>query len=248
MLQAIKDISWDNPPPEFARAMLLAIYKICGTIDIYREEKDTCTILARKIADSFTDTLDKMNDPFPALVKLAIGGNILDYSIDDSLDLVKAKERMEEVFSLPVNTNDLEQLRTELDNAKSIFYILDNCGEAVLDSLFVKQYRGKIALGVRGGPVLNDVTRREIEASGLNGFPVFDTGDLTPGVLEKHTSPSFLNAMRSADIVVAKGQGNFETLGDYHRPIFFLFRAKCPVIQNCLGGVIPNSLQIIRKA
>lgn len=245
ILNNLAALSPDCPPPEYDRVMLQVIYGCCGSVDIYREEKDTCTRLAHTILDEMMPAIERLDDPFSALVKLAIGGNILDYGVNDALDLDEARTLIRQVLSLPLDMSHLQRLREALDAASSIFYVLDNCGESVMDSLLIARYRDKVSVGVRGGPVLNDVSRRELEPSGLGGLPVFDTGDFTPGVIEKYTASDFVEAMRSADVVVAKGQGNYETLDEYDRPIFFLFRAKCPVICRKLGGVPLFSLQII---
>jgi len=73
------------------------------------------------------------------------------------------------------------------------------------------------------------------------------TGDNTPGVSIQHSNEEFLDEMRSADLVICKGQGNFETLNDYDRPIFFLLRAKCQIVADMLGGAKLGSLQVIPK-
>ncbi len=234
-------------PPDYVRVMSQVLFHHCGTLDMYRKEKDDSTALACALRETLLDELSRQPDWFSAMVKFVIGGNILDYGVFNDLNLEMARKLMLEVFDLPLDAGGIEKLRIALDGARSIFYVLDNCGEAVFDALLVERYRGKIAVGVRGGPVLNDVTRRELEASGFHGIPVYDTGDFTAGVNVATTAPGFLEAMRAADVVVAKGQGNLESLDGYDRPIFYLFRAKCPVICNYMGGLKPNSLQIVPR-
>ena len=234
-------------PPDFVRVMSQVLFRHCGTVDMYRKEKDASTALALALRGTLEEELSRQPDWFTAMVKFVIGGNILDYGVFNDLDLELARKLMLEVFELPLAAASIEKLRRALDEAGSIFYILDNCGEAVFDAMFVERYRGRISLGVRGGPCLNDVTRRELEVSGFSGFPVYDAGDFTPGVNLTTAVPSFVEQMRSADIVVAKGQGNFESIDGYDRPSFYLFRAKCPVVCNYLGGLELNSLQIISR-
>ena len=133
-----------------------------------------------------------------------------------------------------------------MENAENILYLLDNCGEAVFDTLLVRRYRSKVTLCVKGIPVLNDVTRREVGPSGFDGIVkrVIDTGDGTPGVSLEHSSREFREAFESADLIVSKGQGNFETLHDTDRPILFLFMAKCPLVAGMLNAEL-NSFQIV---
>ena len=98
---------------------------------------------------------------------------------------------------------------------------------------------------MRGKPILNDITRAEVEPSGFQNIRVIDTGDFTPGISLTASSEEFMGAYRSADLIIAKGQGNFETLcDDSDRPVFFLFRAKCPVVIRKLGGVKQGSYQL----
>ena len=234
-------------PPDYVRVMSQVLFRHCGTLDMYRREKDASTALACALRGTLQEELSRQPDWFAAMVKFVIGGNILDYGIFDDLNLDTARKLMLDVFDLPLDEAKINAFRVALDKANSIFYILDNCGEAVFDAMFLERYRGKVAIGVRGGPALNDVTRRELEASGLTGFPVYDTGDFTPGVNLSTTSVEFLEKMRTSDLVVAKGQGNLESMDDYDRPVFFLFRAKCPVVCNYLGGLPLNSLQILPR-
>ena len=113
--------------------------------------------------------------------------------------------------------------------------MLDNCGEAVFDRLLLERFPGKVILGVRGDFILNDITRHELADSGLGGYEFVDTGDATPGVALKRAKKEFLEAMQSCDMVIAKGQGNFETLDLYCRPIVHLLRVKCPAVARTLN-------------
>ena len=181
-------------------------------------------------------------DPFEAAVRLAIGGNIIDYGVNPNFELHEAEKRIREVFDLPFDRELCAEFRRRLDAAGSIFYMLDNCGEAVIDRLLIERYRDKITVGVRGYPILNDVTRREAALSGIEGVRIVDTGDRAPGVSLRHSGRELLDAMRGADVVVSNGQVNFESLDDgCARPVFFLLRVKCRVVaervQSPLGSI-----------
>lgn len=97
-----------------------------------------------------------------------------------------------------------------MEEAENILYIMDNCGEAVFDTLLVSLHQDKITLAVRGKPILNDITKAEVELSGFQNIRVIDTGDFTPGISLTASSEEFMGAYRSADLIIAKGQGNFE--------------------------------------
>jgi len=247
MLASMADMDWDVPPPAFSRDQQLIVNQVVGDADLFLVEKDLSTGLAKEVWEEIAEQAAREHDPFEAALRLAIGGNIIDYGIDGSFQLSQAKSRLFEVLALPLEPSRITALQDAINKAEKIFYVLDNCGEAVFDRLLIEQFRDKVTLGVRGMPVLNDVTRRELASSGLAGYPVVDTGDCTPGVSSRYADPAFFQAMRQADLVIAKGQGNFETMDDYDRPIFFLFRAKCSVVAQHLGGVELGSLQVIGK-
>jgi len=245
MLAAVAALDWTNTPPDFARELHRVLRGISGNKDIYEDEKDRSTELAHELLEQLQPDIAAQPDPFAAAVRLAIAGNIIDYGVDAHFDLQSARVRVREAFTLPIDEQAMALLKSRMDQAKSILYVLDNCGEAVFDRLLVDLYRDKITLGVRGFPILNDVTPRELAPSGLGGVPYVSTGDSTPGVSSRHSSDEFMATMRAADLVITKGQGNFETLNEYDRPIFFLFRAKCAIIVKFLGNVPMGSMQVV---
>ena len=248
-LAEVVDADFSITPPEQARLFHKIIRKVTGVNDPYREVKDCSTKLALELLPFFRDVIATKSDRFDAIVRLVIGGNIIDYGADKDFQLDSAKQKILDVFDMPLDMDAVRQLEHAMNSAKTILYIADNCGEAVFDRLLIEPYREKIILGVRGEPILNDITMREVAESGLEGLPVriVDTGDMTPGVSINHSSREFMDEMFNADLVVAKGQGNFETLSDYDRPIFFLLRSKCKVISALLGGGELGSLHVIPK-
>ena len=200
---------------------------------------------------------------FEHRLRLAIAGNILDFSIYTDLDIAAAMEKMEEAFEKPIcgeiishrdteaqreslstNANEnhyVSALRKRMDEARSILWIFDNCGEAVFDRLLLEPYRAKVTLAVRGRPAFNDMTRAELAASGYPdgwaGGGVVSNDDGIPGVVDATCGAEFRAAFAAADLVVAKGQANFETMNERtDKPIAFLFLAKCPVVCRAIGA------------
>ena len=247
VLRELLSHSHDTPPPLMARKINSIIRDIAHVYDPYEEAKDNSTHFALELLKAITPEIESRPDRFGTLVRLAIAGNIIDFGVDKTFKLESAKERILEAFHLKIDLAAVESLRTAMEKAQRILYIADNCGEAVFDRLLIEPYCSKITLAVRGYPILNDLTRRELAASGLEGLAssVVDTGDFTPGVSFSNSSREFLDVFESADLIIAKGQGNYETLSDTKRPIFFLFRAKCKVITEALGGVSLGSFQVI---
>ena len=185
-----------------------------------------------------------LND-FETRVRLAIAGNIIDFGVNTHLDMDTAKKIILDSFQKPIDRKSLARFQEKIESSKNILYLLDNCGEAVFDKILMEPYGSKITLCTRGFPVLNDVTRAELEMSGLNGITkrIIDTGDYTPGITMEKSSPEFLEAFRTTDLIIAKGQGNYETLSDCTEQIVFLFMAKCPTVCQHLNDEL-NSLQV----
>jgi len=248
LMKLVLDADDRTTPPEFAGKFHDAVVKSAGEIDPYREVKDRSTELGLKLLPDLRRMAETAADPFEAAVRLAIGGNIIDYGVNPNFDLRDAEARIREVLDLPFDSATCAEFKRRLDSAKSIFYMLDNCGEAVIDRLLIEPYADKITLGVRGFPTLNDVTRREVEPSGITGVRrIVDTGDRAPGVSLRFSNPELLDAMRSSDVVVCKGQGNFESLDEAcTRPTFFLLRVKCRVVADRVKSPL-GSIRIIGK-
>ena len=235
-------------PPAMARNIHAAVRAITGVDDPYLEIKDRSTAFALELLPRLLEAVDAHADRFEALVRLAIAGNIIDFGAQRDFDLEGARDVVLKAMEAPVDLDALRQLRREMDKAESVLYLLDNCGEAVFDKLLIELHRGKVVAAVRGGPILNDVTRREAALSGISALvEVVDTGDRAPGVLLEHCSPEFQRRFARAGLVVAKGQGNYETLSGTGKPIFFLLKVKCPVVARHTGMPLGSHLILPRN-
>lgn len=247
VLRKIADSDFQDSPPVNARKIYEVIREYTGEADPFRQEKDRSTACAKELLPVLAPDLEKFSDPLESAVRLAIAGNIIDYGVNTAFDLNSAHERIAEILNGGICRTELDIFRRALDKAGRILYITDNCGEAVFDSHLIQLFGDRTAVAVRGKPILNDVTRREAAESGLvqASARLIDTGDDTPGIDLRRVSPEFADAFRSADLIISKGQGNYETLCGTDRPIVWLLRAKCPVIIRKLGNVKPGSAQIL---
>ncbi len=248
LLKLVFEADEATTPPEFAAMFHSLMSELTGVADPLREIKDRSTELGLALLPELRRLVQEAADPFEASVRLAIGGNVIDYGVNPNFKLDEAESRIREVLTLPFDRELCAEFKRRLDAAKSIFYMLDNCGEAVIDRLLIEPYRDRITVGVRGRPILNDVTRREAALSGIEGVPIVDTGDCAPGVSLRRSRPELLEAMRRADVVVSKGQGNFESLDEEFtgRPIFFLLRVKCDVVSRRVASPL-GAIKIIGK-
>ncbi len=239
------------PPPCYARQLIDNALAMCeGRVpDPWAEEKKISTELALKLMERLDEIPDWNPNSFESRLRLAIAGNILDFSIYADLDVVAAMETMATAFTKPVDTAAVAELKRRMDAAKLILWVFDNCGEAVFDRLLMEPYRDKITLAVRGKPAFNDLTRAELSESGYpEGFSsggVVSNDDGVPGVVDETCGAAFRAAFAAADLVVAKGQANFETMSERtDKPIAFLFLAKCPVVCREVGAQ-PQMIQVV---
>ena len=211
-----------------------------------------CSQVSNLNVSAFSASLREENAPlfdFEKRLRLSIAGNILDFSIYADLDIAAAMEQMSTAFTKPVDKAAIAELKRRMDAAKSILWIFDNCGEAVFDRLLMEPYKDKITLAVRGKPAFNDLTRAELAESGYpEGFAaggVVSNDDGVPGVVDATCGAAFRAAFAAADLIVAKGQANFETMNERtDKPIAFLFLAKCPVVCRAIGAE-PKTIQIV---
>ena len=235
-------------PPELAAMYYEIFERETGIRDPFVREKRLSTELALRLLPELEALVGSDEESFYRALVLAIGGNVIDYGATPDFELVEAEQKIRQVLDMPYDRKAAEDLRRRMDEAGSILYILDNCGEAVIDRLLIERYKDKTTIGVRGRPIINDVTREDAVESGLDFVPIVDTGDGSPGVSLRRSSSEFIRALRTSDLIIAKGQGNFESLSDdfHDRPAYYLLRTKCEVVCQRLDAPM-NSLQIIGR-
>ena len=178
------------PPPCYARRLIDNALAKCGgkVPDPWAKEKATSTALSLKLMERIDGIPGWTPESFESRLRLAVAGNILDFSIYADLDIAAGIEAMATAFTKPIDNAAVAELKRRMDDAKSILWIFDNCGEAVFDRLLMEPYRGRITLAVRGRPAFNDLTRAELAESGYpEGYAaggVVSNDDGVPGVVD----------------------------------------------------------------
>lgn len=233
------------PPPYYAGEIFKIVRNYVDDGSLYASEKHHSNAVAEKILQKLCDSALFDPSDFESRLRLAVAGNILDFGIFQNLDISEALNAVDQALSLPLDRQAICRLHERIDSAEKILYILDNCGEAVFDREFLAPFRHKVILGVRGGEVFNDVTMDDLAECGLDGFTrqAVSSGCALPGTVIELCSAGFQEIFNSVDLIISKGQGNFETLNESDRPIAFLFMAKCPVVANLLG-VTQGEIQV----
>lgn len=236
LMRELSLMDFSLPPPVAAQGFHRILRRETGVEDPYREAKERFNAMALELLPSFEERISRSPDPFGAAVRLAIAGNVIDLGVKGNLGVQEAFDAVGMAFDEPVAGN-IEEFRNASLSVKSILYIADNAGEIVFDRpLICMLPAGKVTVAVRGKPVINDATMIDAAAAGIPEVArVIDNGSDAPGTLLEDCGPLFREAYRSADLVISKGQGNYETLCDEKKNIFFLFKVKCPVVMKHSG-------------
>jgi len=230
------EMGFATSPPAMAQRIHRSIRELTGNADPYADRKRQMNDLAVKLRERLRQRVSESADPLEAALRLAIAGNMMDLGAKSNLDDVHVTSTILACFDEPFDA-DVPALRRDIAQARSILYLADNAGEIVLDRLLVEQLpRDRTVVAVRGGPVINDATRADAVAAGLTALvEVIDNGSDAPGTILADCSEDFRRRFEQADLIISKGQGNYETLSESPNPITFLLRVKCPVIARDLG-------------
>ncbi len=177
-------------------------------------------------------------DPLKNAVQYAMMGNFIDFAALDSVEETKLMELLDKAPAIAVEEDCLELLRAQAASAKTLTLIADNCGEIVLDKILLRQLKRqnqglKITVIVRGGPVMNDATMEDAEQVGLTGlFRCMGSGAPVDGTVLRIISREAREAIAGADVVIAKGQANYESLYGCGYNIFYIFMCKCKLFMD----------------
>ncbi|VAW29837.1 DUF89 protein CxxC subfamily, partial [hydrothermal vent metagenome] len=229
----IQETPMENTPAESGTRVYGKISKITGVADPYREIKQRHIAEAKALLPELETMVAASEDPLLTAVRLAIAGNVIDLGINKTFDLVSD---IRKILSQDFALFDYNAFKRELAKAKTILYLGDNAGESVFDKLLIQQFHKPVKYAVRTRPIINDVTMKEALDSGLDEVAeLIDSGSPAPGIIMRYATPDFREIYQNAELVISKGQGNYEGLSDEKRTIFFLLKAKCPVIARDIG-------------
>ncbi len=236
VLRAAAEMNLEQSPPAMAQQIHRKLRTLTGVDDPYRGVKDRFNRMAMAMLPEMAAEVARSDDPLATAVRLAIAGNVIDLGVDGNLTEAEAERAIGNMMHEPFAGN-LDELAAAVRTAGSILYLADNAGEIVFDRLLIQQMpTDRVTVAVRGRPILNDVTRLDAEAVGLTDLvEVIDNGSDAPGTLLQDCSDAFRRRFDAADLVIAKGQGNYESLSEVPRDIFFLLKAKCSVIAEHIG-------------
>ncbi len=234
-------------PPAMAQKIHRFIREITGVKDPYLEVKNRFNKLGLQMYPELKQQVETSADPLETAVRLAIAGNIIDFGVNSVIEQSQVEKAIAESLTEPLDMEAMEEFRDATSQAEDILYLGDNAGEIVFDRLLIEQLPyEKITFAVKGGPILNDATIEDAQIVGLTDIVnVIDNGSDAPGTILESCSEVFRRRFDKSDLIIAKGQGNFETLCDVDKNLIFMLKPKCVVLARHLGCEI-GSLVLAR--
>jgi uncharacterized protein with ATP-grasp and redox domains len=207
--------------------------------------------LSLAYAEKFQKKLDASETPFETGLQIATAGNIIDFGAINQGPINLTKE-LQSLNEIPFARYDIEPFKRALDDASTLLYICDNSGEIVFDMLFITELQREypnlqIVAALRDKPIINDATLEDAKAVGLDRLvTTISSGSVYPGTILPETTEEFQKLFASADVILSKGQGNFETLLPIaDKKLFFLLRIKCEYMA-ALSKVSKDNLVLIQ--
>lgn len=231
---------WSSPEKDCE--ISLAQEAIFGTARDYGPVKRHFNALLMDLEPMLYQGVRAADDPLRRAVQYAMTGNFIDFAAMDSVDEGKLKQLIAEADRIPIDEATLDALRDEVMRAGKLTYIADNCGELVMDRVLMRTLRDlnptlEITAVVKGGPIVNDATMEDAQQVRLweAAQRIVDTGCAIAGCPENRLSQTCLDALDGADVLVSKGQANYETLTGCGRNLFYIFMCKCQLFMDRFG-------------
>lgn len=238
--------------PELIGEIFAMLKKETGNKDPYKETRIHYNQMLLAQVPRLEQEINKSDDPFLESIKYAIIGNIIDFN--------PIHERMADdikSYFLKLKGDLLEidhslLFKQDIHKADRLLYLGDNCGEICLDMILIKMIKEmnphcNVFFATRGEAVVNDSVEEDAYAVGMNTYAtIISNGDSSLGTVLRRTSDEFQKIYHEADIVVAKGQANYECLSDEKKNIYFLLMTKCRVIADDIG--VPEMKMVCMRA
>jgi len=234
----IPDLALNATPPEIAQQVYRIVYEITGNHDPYKEAKRFANKSAMSLFAYMKDIVEDSIDSLETACKLAIAGNVIDLGAQAEYGNIRSI--IEHSVGSQLDQEQYRKFKECVGQAALILYLADNAGEIVFDRILIEQLlqikKSKIVFVVREKPIINDATLDDAVQVGLDKFAtIISNGSNAPATILSQCSSEMLSYYQAADLIISKGQGNYESLSGRPENIFFLFKVKCPVITRDSG-------------
>jgi len=238
LLPVVGEISPTISPSEISNVTNRIIREETGIDDLYLKVKQESTRLALEIYPDLVELIPDGPGKLEQALKVSASGNVIDVVHTNDYHLWDEVVR---TVNQPLLGSGFETFREKIKDVDHLLYLGDNTGETVFDRVLIETLEIPVIYGVKGGPILNDATFPEAVDAGLDRVAeVVETGSQGPGTILEECSSEFQQLFRDSDLVLAKGQANYETLDQEGAKVFFLLRIKCPIIGREIGYPVGN--------
>lgn len=258
----LQGFSRSNLPTDIANKMYHKIESLTRKTDLYKEIKHQSNILAKAAVEKIRPHVVAPENPrirFRRALAAAIVGNLIDFGTTGhsiKMEPQFLEEKYQEILSTGFSIDDSNELYDILTKANQVIYLADNAGEIFFDGLLLSEIRNKAELifVVKGAPISNDATLADVDNPCFSHLVnrIITTGSGSLGISIEKNSKRFLDLLKKTDLIICKGQSNFETLYYYHgqitkKPICFIFRTKCRPIAKFLKQTVGQNIVMLKK-
>ncbi|MEA1995886.1 MAG: ARMT1-like domain-containing protein [Campylobacterota bacterium] len=235
VIKYLSNVDLAVPPPVISEGVYSRIKKVLNNDDPYKKVKQHFTEIAFSYLPQLKKTVKKSKSPIDTAVRLSLAGNVVDFG--SQMEQFDVEDAINTSLSTKITLDDSKIFIEELKKAKNLFFVADNAGEIVFDKLLLQTIKEvypeiNIKTVARESPIINDITIDEMKAINMQEIgELLSSGAAIPGLDISRCSEKCKKAFYDADIIISKGQGNFEILSELNdNRIYFLFIVKCSVI------------------
>jgi uncharacterized protein with ATP-grasp and redox domains len=252
VMKYFQNASLKKSPPELSKEVHKIIREITGSKDPYKKVKNKSNEMAKKDYLYLKKVVIESDDPLLMAIKLSIVGNVIDFGTTNRFNI---NDMIDNAINKDFDASSYPYFKHVLKQSETILYLADNSGEIFFDKLLleelVKQQK-KITYVVKANPIINDALTIDANFAGIDKLAIIIEGDSgqrlsSPGILLSYASKKFLEKFESSDMVLSKGQGNYEGLSNVNREIFFMLVAKCPLVAKDIKREISKLILKVKK-
>ncbi len=237
VVAAIPAMDLNDSPAVLSLIAYHKVHQVFGIDDAYKAMKEEQNKMALGLEEELDQLIRRSSEALVTAIRLAAAGNIIDLGILQSHE-INAHEAIQQALGASLVIEHIPLFLRDLENCTELLYLLDNAGEIVFDKVLIRelQKHTRVTAVVKGGPIINDACMEDAEQVGLTKVcDVIDNGGSFVGSPLSLVPEAFIERMRNADIILGKGQGNYETVDDFDGNVYLLLKIKCEIVARHSG-------------
>ena len=232
-IEFAKRQDFSKSPAEIATYVHQRIMSYAGGINPYENEIVRYNNIAKKIYPELKNIVRNSKKPLYSSAIISLIGNTIDLTFMDEIDI---EGELKKIEKLKLKVDDFKEMKYKLESAEKICFLSDNAGEVFFDRVFIEEIKKEVLYIVNQKPILNEATIEDGKFAGMEEVAkLISDGSEAIGVIPSHSNDETKRIINESDIIISKGQANFEIFEDFDYPTFFLLRAKCRQVADKLG-------------